>query len=169
MEGGWFGNDTCWRMVLDLNRVLRYGAGDGTMRDGRRRRVFNLADAIAHVNWSCFAFAEALPEHPIRLRKGEVFTTDAITLLDFRGKGLHAFVLHAMLAHARARGIADEEHPAADPSLHHDLLRLRDLLRRYVPPAHVEVVAWRGLLPTGYTRGQRGRPWGARPCACCGG
>ena len=62
-------------------------------------------DAIAHVNWSCFTFAEALPEHPIRLRKGEVFTTDALTLPAFRGKGLHAFVLQAMLAHARARGV----------------------------------------------------------------
>lgn len=61
-------------------------------------------NAIAHVNWICFTFAEALPEHPIRLRKGEVFTTDAITLPAYRGKGLHAFVLRAMLAHARARG-----------------------------------------------------------------
>ena len=61
--------------------------------------------AIAHVNWSCFAWAEALPEHPIRLRDGEVYTTDAITLPEFRGKGLHAFVLHAMLENARGRGI----------------------------------------------------------------
>ena len=60
--------------------------------------------AIAHVNWICFSFAEALPEHPIRLRPGEVFTTDAITLPEHRGKGLHAFVLRAMLAHARERG-----------------------------------------------------------------
>jgi len=37
--------------------------------------------AIAHVNWICFSFAEALPEHPIRLQPGEVFTTDAITLV----------------------------------------------------------------------------------------
>lgn len=61
-------------------------------------------NAIAHINWLCFSFAEALPEHPIRLRSGEVFTTDALTLPDYRGKGLHAFVLRAMLAHAQARG-----------------------------------------------------------------
>jgi GNAT superfamily N-acetyltransferase len=61
-------------------------------------------DAIAHVNWICFKWGDALPEHPIRLREGEVFTTDAITLPAFRGKGLHAFVLRAMLDHARARG-----------------------------------------------------------------
>jgi GNAT superfamily N-acetyltransferase len=60
---------------------------------------------IAHVNWSCFSWAEAMPEHPIRLREGEVFTTDAITLPEFRGRGLHAFVLRAMLENARTRGI----------------------------------------------------------------
>ena len=60
--------------------------------------------AIAHVNWICFTWGDALPGHPITLRKGEVFTTDALTLPEFRGKGLHAFVLRAMLAHARTRG-----------------------------------------------------------------
>lgn len=63
-----------------------------------------VGDTIAHVNWICFAWGEALPSHPIRLRKGEVFTTDALTVSAFRGKGLHAFVLRAMLEHARARG-----------------------------------------------------------------
>lgn len=73
----------------------------------RRGEVCFLAmhgDAIAHINWVCFTWADILPEQPIRLREGEVFTTDAITLPAFRGKGLHAFVLRAMLAYARARG-----------------------------------------------------------------
>ena len=61
-------------------------------------------NAIAHVNWICFTWGDALPGHPIRLRSGEVFTTDALTPAPYRGKGLHAFVLRAMLAHARARG-----------------------------------------------------------------
>jgi GNAT superfamily N-acetyltransferase len=61
-------------------------------------------DTIAHVNWVCFSWGDALPDHPIWLRKGEVFTTDAFTLPAFRGKGLHAFVLRAMLERARARG-----------------------------------------------------------------
>jgi GNAT superfamily N-acetyltransferase len=73
----------------------------------RRGEVCFLAmsgDAIAHVNWICFTWGDALPEHPIRLRAGEIYTTDAMTLPPFRGKGLHGFVLRAMLAHARARG-----------------------------------------------------------------
>jgi GNAT superfamily N-acetyltransferase len=74
------------------------------LRRGERCYLAVCGDAIAHVNWICFSWGDALPEHPIRLRDGEVFTTDAITLPAFRGKGLHAFVLRAMLADARARG-----------------------------------------------------------------
>lgn len=61
-------------------------------------------EAIAHVNWTCFTWGDALPSHPIRLRAGEIFTTDGLTLPAFRGKGLHAFVLRAMLTHARTLG-----------------------------------------------------------------
>jgi hypothetical protein len=74
------------------------------LRRGERCYVAVCGEAIAHVNWICFSWGDALPEHPIRLRAGEVFTTDAITLPAFRGKGLHAYVLRAMLADARARG-----------------------------------------------------------------
>lgn len=46
LEGSWHGNDTCWRMVLDLNRILLYGRADGTMTDIRQRRLLTLTDAI---------------------------------------------------------------------------------------------------------------------------
>jgi GNAT superfamily N-acetyltransferase len=59
---------------------------------------------IAHVNWICRTWGDALPGHPIRLQAGEVYTTDALTTAGFRGKGLHAVVLRAMLEHAQARG-----------------------------------------------------------------
>lgn len=61
-------------------------------------------DTIAHVNWSCFTLGEVLPDYPIRLRAGEVFTTDAITQPPFRGKNLHAHVLREMLVLSRERG-----------------------------------------------------------------
>lgn len=32
-NGNWAGNDTCWRMALDLNRALLYANTDGTWRD----------------------------------------------------------------------------------------------------------------------------------------
>ena len=61
-------------------------------------------EEIAHVNWICFAWGDALPGYPIRLRDGEVFTSDALTPAPFRGRGLHAFVLREMLAHAQTHG-----------------------------------------------------------------
>jgi ribosomal protein S18 acetylase RimI-like enzyme len=62
-------------------------------------------DQIAHINWSCYRWGDVLPDQPLRLRPGEVYTTDAITAPAFRGQGLHTLVLRAMLAHARDRGI----------------------------------------------------------------
>jgi uncharacterized protein (DUF362 family) len=46
LAGCWHGNDTCWRMVLDLNRILLYGRPDGTMADVPQRKLYSLADAI---------------------------------------------------------------------------------------------------------------------------
>lgn len=46
LEGSWYGNDTCWRMVLDLNRILLYGRPDGTMAETRQRKLWSLTDAI---------------------------------------------------------------------------------------------------------------------------
>ncbi len=45
-SGNWHGNDTTWRMVLDLNRALRYADGTGTLNDSPRRRYFSILDGI---------------------------------------------------------------------------------------------------------------------------
>jgi uncharacterized protein (DUF362 family) len=45
-EGSWYGNDTVWRMSLDLQRVLRYGKVDGTLADVPQRTVLSVTDAI---------------------------------------------------------------------------------------------------------------------------
>ncbi len=46
-SGNWHGNDTVWRMCLDLNRILRYGDPDGRLRDASRpKRVFSVVDGI---------------------------------------------------------------------------------------------------------------------------
>ncbi|MEO8304444.1 MAG: hypothetical protein ABI724_10015 [Betaproteobacteria bacterium] len=74
------------------------------LRRGETCFLAMCGDAIAHVNWICYRWGDALPEHPLRLRAGEIYTTDALTPSQFRGKGLHVFVLRTMLAHARAHG-----------------------------------------------------------------
>lgn len=46
IEGGWHGNDTVWRMTLDLNRLLLYGRADGTLSDTPLRKIYSIADGI---------------------------------------------------------------------------------------------------------------------------
>ena len=48
-SGNWWGNDTIWRMCLDLNKLVLYGNADGTMRSGtreNRKRHYVLVDGI---------------------------------------------------------------------------------------------------------------------------
>ena len=46
VEGGWYGNDTVWRMCLDLNRILFYADLEGNIADGLQRMELSLGDAI---------------------------------------------------------------------------------------------------------------------------
>jgi len=45
-SGNWHGNDTAWRMALDLNRILLYSDNKGSIQDHRARRVFCIVDGI---------------------------------------------------------------------------------------------------------------------------
>lgn len=45
-SGNWYGNDTTWRMVLDLNRILYYARPDGTLADRPVRKLFSIVDGI---------------------------------------------------------------------------------------------------------------------------
>lgn len=45
-EGSWHGNDTVWRMVLDLNRALLYADQNGDLQDTPQRKCLTIVDAI---------------------------------------------------------------------------------------------------------------------------
>lgn len=48
-SGNWYGNDTIWRMILDLNKVLFYANPDGTLREGSisgAKRFIGVVDAV---------------------------------------------------------------------------------------------------------------------------
>jgi uncharacterized protein (DUF362 family) len=45
-SGNWYGNDTTWRMVLDLNRIFRYADCQGCLQDRPARRMFCIVDGI---------------------------------------------------------------------------------------------------------------------------
>jgi uncharacterized protein (DUF362 family) len=44
-NGSWYGNDTLWRMVLDLNKVLFYADYDGKMKSNPKRYI-GIVDAV---------------------------------------------------------------------------------------------------------------------------
>ena len=45
-EGCWHGNDTVWRMVVDLVRIARYGRPDGILSTDPQRKIFTLIDGV---------------------------------------------------------------------------------------------------------------------------
>lgn len=44
--GAWHGNDTCWRMALDLARILLYADSNGKLSNTEQRRHLSLIDGI---------------------------------------------------------------------------------------------------------------------------
>jgi uncharacterized protein (DUF362 family) len=44
--GNWHGNDTAWRMVLDLNRILLFADSEGTLLSAPARRYFSVIDGV---------------------------------------------------------------------------------------------------------------------------
>ena len=45
-SGDWWGNDTCWRSALDMNKILLYGGSNGALNAHAARRYFSLIDGI---------------------------------------------------------------------------------------------------------------------------
>lgn len=45
-EGSWYGNDTIWRTVADINKIIAFSDKNGNLCKNRQRIVFNVADMI---------------------------------------------------------------------------------------------------------------------------
>jgi hypothetical protein len=75
------------------------------LRRGEKCFLAFAGQQIVHVNWLCFSWAEeAVCGRSFKLEPGEAYTTDAYTVIAFRGKNVHAVVLGAMLDAAKAAG-----------------------------------------------------------------
>jgi uncharacterized protein (DUF362 family) len=82
--GHWYGNDTSWRMVLDLNLLLFLGNKEGTIGDRIQRRYISVVDAI------CAGEGNG-PLHPSRKDIGHVLagvSPVAVDLVAARCMGL---------------------------------------------------------------------------------
>ncbi len=45
-HGDWWGNDTCWRSALDVNKILLYGTLEGVLGESPARNYFSLIDGV---------------------------------------------------------------------------------------------------------------------------
>ena len=45
-EGSWHGNDTIWRTIIDINRIIKYADKEGKLCDTPQRKIFAIADMI---------------------------------------------------------------------------------------------------------------------------
>ena len=59
-SGNWFGNDTCWRMVHDINRALLYSDGSD-FPTPKPKRFFTLADGVVSGDADGPAAPDAVP------------------------------------------------------------------------------------------------------------
>lgn len=57
----WHGNDTTWRMVLDLNLIAVFGKIDGQISETPQRQLFSLCDGIIGGQGNGPLFPEPLP------------------------------------------------------------------------------------------------------------
>jgi hypothetical protein len=46
LSAAWYGNDTTWRMVMDLNVIAKYGRKDGTISEEQQRSILYICDGI---------------------------------------------------------------------------------------------------------------------------
>lgn len=61
MGAAWFGNDTIWRMVMDLNRIVIYGCNDGSIASMPKRKFYSLCDGIIGGQGDGPLYPEPLP------------------------------------------------------------------------------------------------------------
>ncbi|OAA86973.1 DUF362 domain-containing protein [Clostridium ljungdahlii] len=45
-EGSWWGNDTIWRTIVDLNYIVKYADKNGVIQNTEQRKIFNICDMI---------------------------------------------------------------------------------------------------------------------------
>ena len=63
--GNWHGNDTAWRMALDLNRILLTADDSGRLHESPVRRYFSLIDGVVGGQGDGPLHPDAFPSHVV--------------------------------------------------------------------------------------------------------
>jgi uncharacterized protein (DUF362 family) len=79
--GAWYGNDTAWRMVFDLNRIALYGDISGKIHERPQREIFNLSDAIVAGQGNGPLRPEPLPLGTLSFSNNSILTDLVFSIL----------------------------------------------------------------------------------------
>ena len=141
--GSWYGNDTIWRMVYDLNRIIRYApAGGGTLAPHPQRAYVAIVDALVSGEGNG-------PLQPLPVESGIVFSAQDPFLVDAVMARLMGFDPRCVPCVAHHRDFGDADWGAFDPDrveVEVDGRTLRGLpslppIKSYLPPP-----GWRGHI-----------------------
>ncbi len=75
MNAGWYGNDTIWRTVMDINRIALFGDKTGYLHKEQQRQLFIIMDGIIGGQGDG-------PLHPLPAALGVVACSDNPYLMD---------------------------------------------------------------------------------------
>lgn len=142
--GAWYGNDTIWRMVYDLNRIIRYADARGDMQSTPQRAYVAIMDAV-------IAGEGNGPLQPLAVEAGLVlgaedpFQMDMVMarLMGFDYRKIPTLRQHRLFADAEWGNFTPEELIIeSDGTFVHDLNALPVLRRFLAPPgwrSHIEL------------------------------
>ncbi len=148
-NGGWHGNDTVWRMVLDLNKILFYGTSEGRLGERSPRKVFNFVDGL-------YAGQGEGPLRPDPKMAGVLMAGADSLLVDIAAATLMGFDHEQIRLLRHARAIQDYPVGSGDPTVMQlvsnveswrSLDRLRSSHLGFRPPR-----GWRGFIEVGGSR-----------------
>ncbi|RJP36484.1 MAG: DUF362 domain-containing protein [Desulfobacteraceae bacterium] len=135
LEAGWYGNDTTWRMVMDINLIARYGTVDGNIHDEPQRKIYSICDGI-------IAGQGNGPLHPEMLPLGAVCFSDNPALADACAAVLMGFdILKIPLVREGLRLYNDGNADFFSDQLKMTREKLRSLRLKAKPPA-----GWKGHI-----------------------
>ena len=140
--GSWYGNDSIWRMVYDLNRIIRYAPREGgNLSDVPQREYLTIMDAIT-------AGEGNGPLQPIPVSLGAVIIADDPFLADAVGASLMGFDIEKIPLIAKRELFADPHWGAFKNACDIDLdgrhiaeINSLPVLHSFLPPP-----GWRGHL-----------------------
>lgn len=149
--GGWYGNDTIWRMVYDLNRIIRHApAGGGALAEPPQRACISILDG--RVGGEGNGPLQPLPvESNVMVASENPFLVDLVMsrLMGFDWRKIPLLRHHAQFAGEWGRFDPDDIEIRINGQLCRGITKLEPV-RRFMPPP-----GWRGRLEWQDDKGAR--------------